>query len=113
MEYNSSEADIATKDFFSKFCFYIKAVNQDPSKLDQALERLNNFLEKTHITNGVTNGDAHLQVGKIFSENLTFLYKKQTNTHTHASFNTDIINYLHNFYHRKFALLLTQVPLHI
>ncbi|XP_042873041.1 chloride intracellular channel protein 5-like [Penaeus japonicus] len=61
LEYNSSEADIATKDFFSKFCFYIKAVNQDPSKLDQALERLNNFLEKTHITNGVTNGDAHLQ----------------------------------------------------
>ncbi|XP_045600432.1 chloride intracellular channel exl-1 [Procambarus clarkii] len=62
LEYNSPDADLATKDFFSKFCFYIKAVNQDPSKLDQALEKLNNFLEKcTLITNGVTNGDTNHQ----------------------------------------------------
>ncbi|XP_063599939.1 chloride intracellular channel exl-1-like [Penaeus indicus] len=61
LEYNSAEADLATKDFFSKFCFYIKAVNQDPSKLDQALQRLNNFLERTHVANGISNGDANLQ----------------------------------------------------
>ncbi|KAK3856697.1 hypothetical protein Pcinc_036999 [Petrolisthes cinctipes] len=64
LEYNSPEADLATKDFFSKFCFYIKAVNQDPSKLDQALHSLNTFLERpitnTTVTpsNGIlTNGD--------------------------------------------------------
>lgn len=74
LEYNSAEADLATKDFFSKFCFYIKAVNQDPSKLDQALQRLNNFLERTHIANGVSNGDADLQVRKyIFFHEFDFL----------------------------------------
>lgn len=60
LEYNNPDADLATKDFFSKFCFYIKAVNQDPSKLDQALQKLNGFLERTlHITNGITNGGSH------------------------------------------------------
>nr|XP_053655867.1 chloride intracellular channel exl-1-like [Cherax quadricarinatus] len=63
LEYNSPEADLATKDFFSKFCFYIKAVNQDPSKLDQALEKLNHFLEHcTLITSGLTNGDTNHQM---------------------------------------------------
>lgn len=62
LEYCNPEADLATKDFFSKFCFYIKAVNQDPSKLDQALQKLNSFLEKsTSITNGLTNGDSNHQ----------------------------------------------------
>lgn len=67
LEYNSPEADLATKDFFSKFCFYIKAVNQDPSKLDQALHSLNVFLERP-VTNANTatvsssNGDSLHQV---------------------------------------------------
>ncbi|KAA0201949.1 hypothetical protein HAZT_HAZT003247 [Hyalella azteca] len=43
--YDSPEAEIACKDFFSKFCFFIKAVNQDSSKLDHALEKLDAFLE--------------------------------------------------------------------
>ncbi|KAG7163752.1 chloride intracellular channel exl-1-like [Homarus americanus] len=64
LEYNNPDADLATKDFFSKFCFYIKAVNQDPSKLDQALQKLNHFLEKcTSITNGLTNGDTNHENG--------------------------------------------------
>ncbi|CAL4229420.1 unnamed protein product, partial [Meganyctiphanes norvegica] len=56
LEYSSPEADLATKDFFSKFCFYIKAVNQDPTKLDQALKNLNGFLESALYSNGIANG---------------------------------------------------------
>lgn len=60
LEYNNPDADLATKDFFSKFCFYIKAVNEDPSKLDQALKKLNGFLERTlNVTNGITNGSTN------------------------------------------------------
>ncbi|XP_068205563.1 chloride intracellular channel exl-1-like [Palaemon carinicauda] len=60
LEYNNPDADLATKDFFSKFCFYIKAVNEDPSKLDQALKKLNIFLEKSlNVTNGIVNGNPH------------------------------------------------------
>ncbi|XP_050700091.1 chloride intracellular channel exl-1-like [Eriocheir sinensis] len=61
LEYNNPQADVATKDFFSRFCFYIKAVNSDPSKLDQALCSLNNFLEHPPAPNaeGLTNGEHH------------------------------------------------------
>lgn len=47
LKYDNPDADIACKDFFSKFCFFIKAVNQDSSKLDHALEKLNSFMEAT------------------------------------------------------------------
>ncbi|KAF2360215.1 Glutathione S-transferase N-terminal [Trinorchestia longiramus] len=45
LSYDCAEAEIACQDFFSKFCFFIKAVNQDSSKLDHALEKLNCYLE--------------------------------------------------------------------
>uniref|UniRef100_A0A2P2HZ31 Chloride intracellular channel protein 2-like n=1 Tax=Hirondellea gigas TaxID=1518452 RepID=A0A2P2HZ31_9CRUS len=47
LKYDNQDADIACKDFFSKFCFYIKAVSKDSAQLDHALEKLNAFLEST------------------------------------------------------------------
>lgn len=63
LEYNHPQADIATKDFFSRFCFYIKAVNLDSSKLDQALCSLDAFLQHPPtlpaVDSGLVNGEHH------------------------------------------------------
>jgi len=39
-------AEAATRDFFSKFCFFIKAVSRDSSALDQSLSKLDRFLSR-------------------------------------------------------------------
>ena len=54
MEYSNQNADVATQDFFSRFCFYIKAVNEDASKLDLALTKLNSFLESNQKENKIS-----------------------------------------------------------
>jgi len=45
LRYENSEADNACKDFFSKFCFFLKSPNQDSSKLDHAFAKLNAYIE--------------------------------------------------------------------
>ncbi|KAL7643038.1 UNVERIFIED_CONTAM: hypothetical protein RMT77_006327 [Armadillidium vulgare] len=49
LEYKNNEADLAAKDFFSSFCFYIKAVSQDATKLISSLAELNDYLEKSFL----------------------------------------------------------------
>uniref|UniRef100_A0A914UPL2 GST C-terminal domain-containing protein n=1 Tax=Plectus sambesii TaxID=2011161 RepID=A0A914UPL2_9BILA len=47
LKYSDTEADGATADLFSKFCFYIKEVNKDSKGLEQELHRIDQFLEGT------------------------------------------------------------------
>jgi len=39
-------AEAATRDFFSKFCFFIKAVSRDSFALEQSLAKLDSFLSR-------------------------------------------------------------------
>jgi chloride intracellular channel protein 2 len=46
LSYDSPAADLAVKDVFSRFCFYIKEVCKDPAQLEGELRRLDAFLAK-------------------------------------------------------------------
>jgi len=44
LECNDPAADVAIKDVFSRFCFYIKQVSKDSTQLDSQLQLLDTFL---------------------------------------------------------------------
>lgn len=44
LQYDNPTADANTRDFFSKFCFYIKSVSKDCAAVEQELARLDMFL---------------------------------------------------------------------
>lgn len=48
--YDNPQADIAIKDIFSRFCFYIKQVSKDGGQLESQLQRLDAFLGQTKST---------------------------------------------------------------
>ena len=44
LAYDNPAADLAVKDVFSRFCFYVKQVSKDPAQLQSELRRLDAFL---------------------------------------------------------------------
>jgi len=46
LNYCNDEADAATKDLFSKFCFFIKDVNKDAGALENELRKLDTYCRK-------------------------------------------------------------------
>jgi len=48
-------AEAATRDFFSKFCFFIKAVSRDSTALEHSLAKLDRFL--SHLPSSFLCGD--------------------------------------------------------
>ncbi|KAJ9600847.1 hypothetical protein L9F63_000959 [Diploptera punctata] len=48
-----SEAERATRDFFSRFCFFIRDVSKDPGHLESELHHVDNYLrESSNKSNG-------------------------------------------------------------
>ncbi|XP_069695773.1 chloride intracellular channel protein 4-like [Periplaneta americana] len=44
LQQEDPEAELATRDFFSRFCFYIRDVSKDASHLESELRRVNHYL---------------------------------------------------------------------
>jgi len=58
--YDSPQSDLAIKDVFSRFCFYIKQVSKDSSQLESQLQRLDAFLAERKSAFLCGDGLSHL-----------------------------------------------------
>lgn len=102
LDVDNPVVDRLTRNFFSKFCYYIKAVSKDASGLEMELKRLDDYLRKNDYRFLAGNSLSHLDceiLPKLHHMRVAALKLKRFEFPTHCS---GIWRYLNNAYNNEF-----------